>query len=129
MSREHHTLEAMLGIYCRDHHDGAKGLCAECTDLRDYAFARLMRCPFQPDKPACSKCTVHCYKPEMRERIRQVMQYAGPRMLVRHPVLAVAHIWDKRKPAPELARNRKTESSTETSGTRRSADCSKGTKT
>jgi hypothetical protein len=27
----------------------------------------------------------------MRERIREVMRYAGPRMLYRHPVLAGKH--------------------------------------
>ena len=30
----------------------------------------------------------------MREAIRVVMRYAGPRMLVRHPVLALGHTID-----------------------------------
>ena len=33
----------------------------------------------------------------MRERVRAVMRYSGPRMLTRHPVLAVAHLADGRK--------------------------------
>jgi hypothetical protein len=28
----------------------------------------------------------------MRERIRQVMRYAGPRMLFNHPILSVFHL-------------------------------------
>jgi hypothetical protein len=30
----------------------------------------------------------------MRARIKEVMRYAGPRMLYRHPILALWHQWD-----------------------------------
>lgn len=43
-------------------------------------------------KPA-RLCPVHCYKRDMRERMRQVMRYAGPRMLWVHPVAALRHVW------------------------------------
>ena len=36
--------------------------------------------------------SVHCYQPQMREQIRQVMRYSGPRMLLYHPVLAIWHL-------------------------------------
>jgi hypothetical protein len=37
----------------------------------------------------------------MREKIRDVMRYAGPRMLLTHPVMAIAHLLDGlRKPRP-----------------------------
>jgi hypothetical protein len=40
----------------------------------------------------------------MRERVRQVMRYSGPKMLLRHPIRALLHLlWDGRKQAP--ARN------------------------
>jgi len=55
---------------------------------------RLDQCPFQEAKTTCVKCPVHCYKPAMRERIRVVMRYAGPRMLWQHPVLAFYHLFD-----------------------------------
>ena len=86
------TLQAMLGIYCRDQHEGAGTLCPDCRELLDYAEARLAKCPFGEDKPTCANCTVHCYKPAMRERIREVMKYSGPRMLTAHPVLAARHL-------------------------------------
>ena len=82
----------MLGIYCRDKHAGAGTLCSECRELIDYAEARLAKCPFGENKPTCAKCTVHCYKPAMRERIRDVMKYSGPRMLTAHPILTARHI-------------------------------------
>ena len=84
----------------------AAALCGGCTDLHDYAHRRLERCVFGDAKPTCANCTVHCYKADMRERIRVVMRWAGPRMLWRHPVLAVRHMIDGHLPAPSLQRSR-----------------------
>ena len=93
LKKELQTLAAMVGIYCRGKHEtGGKELCGECGELLEYAQKRLESCKFGDDKPACSKCAIHCYKPEMREKIQQVMRYAGPRMLKRHPILAARHI-------------------------------------
>ena len=100
-AREQRTLEAMLRMYCRHHH-GAVSLCPECALLAMYAERRLERCVFGDAKPTCANCVVHCYRADMRERVREVMRWAGPRMLVRHPVLAVAHLMDGRRPAPRL---------------------------
>jgi hypothetical protein len=93
LEREKKTLLAMLRIYCRNHHDSiGKQLCADCRQLREYADQRLEKCPFGEGKGPCSQCEIHCYKPEMRRRIRDVMRYSGPRMLSSHPVLAMAHL-------------------------------------
>jgi hypothetical protein len=106
LRREWRTLDAMIAIACRGRrHDrqgsGRRALCAECAELRAYAEQRLLRCPFGADKPTCNNCQVHCYRPEMRERVREIMRFAGPRMLLRHPMLAVLHlVVDERRPAP-----------------------------
>ncbi|MEI8140903.1 MAG: nitrous oxide-stimulated promoter family protein [bacterium] len=92
--REAKTLKAMIGLYCRDHHKPQAELCDECKALQEYALARLERCRYGSDKPKCSACTTHCYKPDMRDTVRDVMRYAGPRMLVRHPVMALSHTMD-----------------------------------
>lgn len=84
----------MIDLYCRANHGASDGLCAECAKLRDYAFARLDRCPFGGKKPTCAKCPVHCYKPDMRDEIKRVMRFAGPRMPGRHPLLALMHQLD-----------------------------------
>jgi predicted amidophosphoribosyltransferase len=105
LARELATLRAMAGIYCRDHHGtAAGGLCPECRVRMDYATRRLDRCVFGDDKPTCANCKVHCYTPARREEVRVMMRYAGPRMMWRHPVLALAHIADGRREAPELPR-------------------------
>ena len=83
----------MITLYCRKQHRSPKGtLCPECRALQDYALARIDRCPFMETKTFCSACKVHCYKPEMREKIRAVMRFSGPRMLLYHPILAIWHL-------------------------------------
>jgi len=106
LRREWRTLEAMIGIYCRRRHGGGRrALCTDCRELHDYARGRLERCPFGADKPTCANCRVHCYRAVMRERVRDVMRFAGPRMLARHPYLALMHLLvDERRSAPELPR-------------------------
>jgi predicted amidophosphoribosyltransferase len=102
LRREERTIAAMVGLYCRDHHAGGDALCEECTALLDYARKRLAHCRYGVDKPTCAHCPGHCYKPAMREQIRVVMRYSGPRMAQRHPLLAAAHLLDRRKaPAEE----------------------------
>lgn len=100
--REARTVAAMVRIYCRGGRHAAAGaeLCPECRELLDYAEMRLARCPFQEGKTVCASCRVHCYHAEMRQRIREVMRYAGPRMIARHPVLALRHLLDKRRKEP-----------------------------
>lgn len=102
LTRERRTIEAMIGIYCREQHGRRPALCDECEGLRAYAAQRLEHCPFGADKPTCVNCRVHCYRAEMRERVRQVMRYAGPKMLWHHPILALVHLWiDGHRRAPE----------------------------
>ncbi len=102
MSREHRTLEAMIRIYCRGQHGKAKrSLCPECEVLAAYAHQRLNRCPFQESKTTCANCPVHCYKTDMREKVRGVMKYAGPRMAYQHPLLALFHFVDGFRKNPQ----------------------------
>ncbi len=94
IEREKRTVDVMIALYCGANHYTKGGLCEECRKLRDYAFARLDRCPFGARKPTCARCPVHCYKLAMKDQIRTVMRYAGPRMLYRHPALALMHQLD-----------------------------------
>lgn len=85
----------MVGLYCRDQHGSRAGRpCAECGEFLEYAARRLDKCPYGDTKPTCAKCPVHCYKPAQRARAKAVMRYAGPKMLLRHPLQAIAHLID-----------------------------------
>jgi Nitrous oxide-stimulated promoter len=106
-AREWRTVSAIVHMYCRAKHgSGAPALCEACRTLHDYAQRRLERCVFGDGKPTCAGCTVHCYKPRMREQMRAVMMWAGPRMLWRHPVLAIRHKLDGWRGAPLLRQAR-----------------------
>ena len=106
LRRERRTIAAMIAIYCRDHHD-AGGLCPACAALNAYADERLDKCVYGLEKPTCVNCPIHCYKREKREAVRSVMRYAGPRMLSRHPILAIMHILDGRRAAPKTIPRRR----------------------
>jgi hypothetical protein len=96
MEKEIKTVEIMIDLYCRGQH-GSKGvLCPECRGLFEYVAQRLEKCPFKENKPTCSQCPMHCYKPDMRKRIKAVMKYSGPRMLWRHPILTGRHYLSKK---------------------------------
>ena len=97
LEREQLTVEKMIDIYCRKFHHSQERKCTECEKLWEYSNNRIIKCQFGATKPVCAKCKVHCYKPEMREAIKKVMRYSGPRMLLRHPVLTFYHITDSRR--------------------------------
>jgi len=95
LARERLTMYRMIGIYCSAHHDSSWNiLCAECQEFQDYTELRLQKCPYGEDKPTCANCPVHCYKPARKVQVTEIMRYAGPRMLFRHPLLAIAHKLD-----------------------------------
>ena len=98
---EKDVVTLMIQIYCKDHHH-EKGLCTECQELADYAAFRVDKCPFMETKTFCNNCKVHCYKPDMRQRIKEVMRYSGPRMMFHHPVLAIKHLYYSKKEKKSL---------------------------
>lgn len=117
LERESKTMAHMVDIYCSDLHE-MKDVhpCAECTAFLRYAERRLEKCPYGDRKPTCARCPIHCYKRAQREMARAIMRYAGPRMILRHPWLALCHGLDKfrrvehplvaRGQAPPVARSR-----------------------
>lgn len=82
----------MIHIYCTSKHGHKKTLCPDCFELNEYAMKRLGRCKFGEKKPNCKNCPVHCYKPDMRIKIQEVMRFAGPRMLLHSPILSIIHL-------------------------------------
>lgn len=110
LTREYDTMALMVGLYCRDHH-GSESPCPECREFLEYARMRLDRCPYGEDKPTCSRCPVHCYKPEPKALAKTVMRYAGPRMIWRHPIIAIRHLLHERgemagKPPRDMSNRR-----------------------
>ena len=101
--REKALVSQMIALYCRKQHHTKKGeLCPDCAALDAYARSRSEHCPFMENKTFCSNCRVHCYKPDMREQIRIVMRFSGPRMIFHHPVLAVRHVIESKREKKRL---------------------------
>ena len=107
VQQEQATIADMTRLYCRAKHGTRKSLCPDCQELLDYAQERVARCLFLPEKPACGRCPVHCYQTLYREKIREVMRYAGPRLMFRNPVAVVRHFrMLMRADSPQVARLR-----------------------
>ncbi|OSM96183.1 MULTISPECIES: nitrous oxide-stimulated promoter family protein [Lonsdalea] len=100
IQREIRTVEQMITLYAKCHPvpDGND----RYTVLFRYAINRLNKCYFGEEKPACKQCPIHCYQPAQREMMKLIMRWSGPKMLLHHPVLAILHLWDDRRPVPDL---------------------------
>ena len=95
LARELVTITKMTEMYCSAHHgDSGSALCEECRGFVDYAAVRLKKCPYGEKKPTCANCPIHCYKPARAAQSKAIMRYSGPRMLLRHPLLTIAHKLD-----------------------------------
>ena len=94
VQKEADTVRIMIDMYCKGNHSSNVVFCKECEELATYAESRALNCKFGNKKPVCGKCKIHCYKPSMREEIKKVMRYSGPRMIIKHPVVLAKHAVD-----------------------------------
>ncbi len=101
INREKQTIDKMIALYSRSHPlpENAED---DYQALHAYAMKRLDRCAYGEEKPACKQCPIHCYQPVKREQMKVIMRWAGPRMLLRHPILTIWHLIDDRRPVPPL---------------------------
>ncbi|MFX1559186.1 MAG: nitrous oxide-stimulated promoter family protein [Promethearchaeota archaeon] len=92
IQKEKETVEKMIRLYCENKHSSSSGtLCTNCQNLLEYSHKRLEQCQYQEKKPTCRKCPVHCYRPTMRDEIRRVMRFSGPRLALRAPIDWIRH--------------------------------------
>lgn len=95
--KEKEMVTEMIALYCKKKHKTKDGLCEECAKLSEYANMRSDKCPFMETKTFCANCKVHCYKPDKRAQIKDVMRFSGPRMIFHHPKAAISHVIETRK--------------------------------
>lgn len=83
-------------VYCAGKHRGAerspvalpadmgeRNLCPECASFLHYAITKRLKCPLESEKPTCKHCRIHCYDRPRREKVREIMSYAGRRLMMR----------------------------------------------
>ena len=92
--RESVIVQSMIKMNCHANHPNDGFLCEDCMKLSEYAKKRLLSCMFGEIKPVCKECPVHCYSPKMREQMKLVMRWAGPRRIIRKPFFAITHMID-----------------------------------
>ncbi|WP_392552793.1 nitrous oxide-stimulated promoter family protein [Orbus wheelerorum] len=94
IEQEKLTITCMISLYCKKKHGQfEKQLCVTCEDLKRYAIARLILCRYGEQKSTCEKCLTHCYRKDYKEKIKNVMRFSGPRMILYHPQMALKHLY------------------------------------
>lgn len=106
IEKERKVVSLMIDLYCKKKHK-TKSLCKECQELKDYCNLRLDKCPFKDNKTFCSSCKIHCYRKDMQEKIKKVMKFSGPRMLIYHPIVALSHVKETLKHRKEVKNGKK----------------------
>lgn len=95
IEREKRTIALMINIYCRKKHKTEKGeLCEQCRELLEYANKRLTYCKFGENKSTCSRCPIHCYKKDMKIKVKEVMRFSGPRLIIYSPMEFIKHLFN-----------------------------------
>lgn len=95
VEREKRVIKLMIELYChKKHQHKSHGLCEECQELLTYAHKRLSFCKFGDEKTTCQKCPIHCYKKDMKQKVKDVMRFSGPRVLIYSPIEFFRHMFD-----------------------------------
>lgn len=94
--REKKVITEMVKLYCKKNHKNDK-LCDECRDVLNYSLNRIDNCKYMDTKTFCSNCKAPCYGPKMKEKVKQIMKFSGPRILFHHPLLVISHMLSRFK--------------------------------
>ena len=61
---------------------GETKICSECAAFMEYAVSKRINCPLEAGKPSCKHCRIHCYGKDQREKVREIMAYAGRKLMM-----------------------------------------------
>lgn len=89
---EYKVVYEMIDLYHRKNDRFSDG---EISELKYYVRRKLSSCPHGSSKSCCSYCTIHCYEPRMREQIREIMRFSGPRFIFYRPGKTIKHLLHK----------------------------------
>jgi len=88
---EKKVFEKMVLIYCKNNHQ-KKPPCDNCKEILKYGLGKIENCYYGENKPFCSKCKIHCYKDDMKKKVKEIMRYSGPRIFFYHPLISLKHL-------------------------------------
>jgi hypothetical protein len=88
-------LGKFVEVYCSGKHCGAvmssfvlpaglgsRTICTECASFLEYAVVKRLNCPLEAEKPSCKHCRIHCYAPQQRDKVREMMSYSGRNLML-----------------------------------------------
>ncbi len=91
------VLRDFIQIYCATKHtdrpktdEDSVHLCEECHETLQYSARRRELCPQNP-KPTCKNCEIHCYLPEQRAKIKEIMRVSGMTLIKRGRIDLLIH--------------------------------------
>ena len=93
IAKEKEVIELMIKIYCNKKHKSRDDLCSDCKELLTYAHKRLDCCKFGEKKTSCKRCPIHCYEKDMKEKVKNVMKFSGPRLIIYKPIDFLKHLF------------------------------------
>jgi hypothetical protein len=105
IEREKKMVNAMVLIYCIDHHSYCNAPCTKCYSFGEYSKKRLEMCHYREKKPVCGRCGLICYNPYYKNYAEKCFNYAGPRMMFQHPKLGLQHLFDSFRNNKQLRNN------------------------
>ena len=91
IEKQKEVVSLMIKLYCNENHSSNK-LCSCCEELQGYAYNRIDNCRHGDNKTSCAKCLTPCYKTDMRTKIKEVMRFSGPRLMIYRPNEFLRHI-------------------------------------
>lgn len=92
VEKEKEIISLMIKLYCRKVHASTAGPCEDCEKLLTYAHIRLSNCRYGSDKGYCGKCSTPCYKHDMKLKMKDVMRFSGPRLMIYQPLEFIRHL-------------------------------------
>lgn len=100
IQEEKDLIETMISIYCKGKGHKRKEnqeLCESCNELKIFAFLQINKCVKLDtnQKAICGLCKYKCYSrnKEMELKMKEVMKYSGPRMIFKHPIKTIKHVF------------------------------------
>ncbi|MDX2322140.1 MAG: nitrous oxide-stimulated promoter family protein [Moritella sp.] len=106
LNREMRLQNAMITMYCKQHHVYQGKVCRDCERLQQMTARKLAFCDSGPEKPTCATCTAVCYTPIVAKQVKTIYRWGRLRICLRHPILMSLYCFDSLKrsqmPKPKL---------------------------
>ena len=100
--REKRTVALMIRLYCRKKHGTKKIFVPNAKHFRSMRCSAVINAPLWKPRPFALTAVCIVTSRKCVKKIREVMRFSGPRMILHHPVMAVRHVIESKKEKKRL---------------------------